>query len=197
MQGRPSCLTCPPLQSHQPCTSDSEPRQPQTIAMSHIASCMRSDTHSLPVYINQETSSRIMVRVPHPISVSMNYHLPRRSCSLRDLQATRDSNQSASPLPKSPSLAALTQPGAPKYQFWPSTKSPLGPSKPNQSSDKLAALAVSRSGTSLSDTAVLPESLPFWQRTGSLSRRRKVSVPELGSTMTTVQEMPLDSRKLF
>jgi hypothetical protein len=163
--------------------------------MSHIASCMRSDSHSLPVYINQETPSRIMVRVPHPISVPMNYHLPRRSCSLRDLQATRDCNPPASPLLKSPPLAALTQPGATKYQFWPSAKSPLGPSKSNQSSDKLAALAVSRSGTSLSDTAVLSESLPFWQRTGSLSRRRKVSVPELGSTMTTVQEMPLDSRK--
>jgi hypothetical protein len=28
-----------------------------------------------------------------------------------------------------------------------------------------------------------------------LSRRRKISVPELGNTMTTVQEVPIDSRK--
>ncbi|CAN9459455.1 unnamed protein product [Alternaria alternata] len=126
----------------------------------------------------------------------MNYHLPRRSRSLRDIQAARDSQSpSASSHTKSPSLAALHQPAASKYQLWPSAKSPVGLSKPNQSSDKFAALSAGRSSTSLSDTAVLPESsLPFWQRTGSLSRRRKVSVPELGSTMTTVQEMSIDSR---
>ena len=62
-------------------------------------------------------------------------------------------------------------------------------------SDKLAALSVGRSGTSLSDTAVPTETVPFWQRSGSMSRRRKVSVPELSGTMTTVQEMPVDSRK--
>ncbi|CAN9441793.1 unnamed protein product [Alternaria alternata] len=129
----------------------------------------------------------------------MNYHLPRRSRSLRDIQAARDSQSpSASSHTKSPSLAALHQPAASKYQLWPSAKSPVGLSKPNQSSDKFAALSAGRSSTSLSDTAVLPESsLPFWQRTGSLSRRRKVSVPELGSTMTTVQEMSIDSRKFL
>jgi hypothetical protein len=62
--------------------------------------------------------------------------------------------------------------------------------------DKLAALAVGRSATSLSDTAIPPEATPFWQRAGSMSRRRKVSVPELQGTMTTVHEMPVDSRKL-
>lgn len=97
---------------------------------------------------------------------------------------------------KSPSLATLTQPTASKYQLWPPAKSPVvGLSKSNTSSDRLAALSVGRSSTSLSDTAVLPESVPFWQRAGSLSRRRKVSVPELGNTMTTVQEMAIDSRE--
>ncbi|KAF2624243.1 hypothetical protein BU25DRAFT_433735 [Macroventuria anomochaeta] len=117
----------------------------------------------------------------------MNYHLPRRSCSLRDLQATRDSNVLSAPLLKSPSTTNLPQ-AASRYQLWPSSKSPVG-----SSSDKLAALSVGRSGTSLSDTAVLPETVPFWQRAGSMSRRRKVSVPELSGTMTTVQEMPVDS----
>ena len=190
MQGKPSCLTYPPPESHQPCTSDSEPRQPQTSAMTHIANCMRSDTDKSPIYISLETSSRIMVSRPaRPLS-PMNHHLPRRSCSLKDLQPTRDSNSpGAGP-------SAYTQPTTSKYQLWPSAKSPVGLSKPSQSSDKLAALAVGRSSTSLSDTAVLPESsLPFWQRAGSLSRRRKVSVPELGNTMTTVQEMSIDSRK--
>jgi hypothetical protein len=195
MQGKPSCLTCPPPESHQPCTSDSEPRQPQTPAMTHIANCMRSDTRE-SVYISLETSSRMSVSHTNPIFVSMNYHLPRRSCSLKDLQATRDANLPGATATKSPSLAPLAPPTVSRYQIWPSAKSPVGLSRAQQSSDKLAALAVGRSSTSLSDTAVLSESnLPFWQRTGSLSRRRKVSVPELGSTMTTVQESAIDSRK--
>lgn len=135
--------------------------------MAHIANCMRSDSEMSPVYITLETSSRM---------------------------AARDSQSPTIPHSKSPSLATLHQPTASKYQLWPSAKSPVGLPKPKESSDKLAALSAGRSGTSLSDTAVLPESsLPFWQRTGSLSRRRKVSVPELGNTMTTVQEMSIDS----
>lgn len=128
----------------------------------------------------------------------MNYHLPRRSRSLRDLQATRDSPSPAASHSKSPSLASTSQPIASKYQIWPLAKTPVGTPKPSQSSDKVAALAAGRSATSLSDTAVLSDnSLPFWQRTASLSRRRKVSVPELGNTMTTVQEMSIDSRKFL
>ena len=127
----------------------------------------------------------------------MNHHLPRRACSLKDLQATRDSSPQSATLTKSPSLANITQPAASRYQLWPLARSPVGLSKPNQSSDKLAALSVGRSSTTLSDTAVLPEGVPFWQRTASLSRRRKVSVPELSSTMTTVQEMAIDSRELY
>ncbi|KAF1941991.1 hypothetical protein EJ02DRAFT_403397 [Clathrospora elynae] len=131
--------------------------------MAHIASCMRSDSS---VSISLETSSR-----------------------MTNLQATKDSYLLSGPLLKSPSLATLNQPAASRYQLWPSARSPVGLSL----SDKLAALAVGRSSTSLSDTAALPESVPFWQRSGSLSRRRKISVPELGNTMTTVQEMSLDS----
>lgn len=198
--GKPSCLTCPPFKSHQPCTSDSVLRQPQTPAMTHIANCMRLDPNQTSsVYITLETSSTTMVRLPAPLSVSMNYHLPRRSRSLRDLQATQDSNLPLLVQTKSPPLAAPAQPTPSKYHLWLSAKSPGHSSKSSHSSsDRLTALAAGRSPTSLSDTAVLSEnSLPFWQRTGSLSRRRKVSVPELGTTMTTVQEMPLDSRKLI
>lgn len=197
MQGTPSCLTCPPPESHQPCSSDSELRVPQTIAMAHIATCMRPDAHKPSVYISQETSSRMSVSVHHPPpTIPMNQQLLRRSSSLKDLQTTRDTSTSSAPLTKSPSLASIAQPNiTPKYQLWPSSKSPVGQLRTNHSSDKLAALSVGRSSTSLSDTAVLPESVPFWQRTGSLSRRRKVSVPELGNTMTTVQEMAIDSRR--
>ncbi|KAH9864987.1 hypothetical protein IAQ61_008933 [Plenodomus lingam] len=167
MQGTPSCLICSPPESHQPCTPDSGPRPPQTLAMTHIASCLRPDVDHASVYITQETGSTSTI--------------------------ARDQNLSAAPLAKSPSLASLTQTTASRYQLWPPSKSPVGPTKPGNAADKLAALSVARSTTSLSDTAALPESVPFWQRAGSLSRRRKVSVPELGSTMTTVQEMPIDS----
>lgn len=172
--------------------------------MAHIASCIRPDADKSSVYITQETSARMTVSVSPPLPDSsaisqMDHHLPRRARSLKDLQtASKDAaSLPASTLAKSPSLATLNQPATSKYQLWPSAKSPIGVGLPkaSSSSEKLAALAVGRSSTSLSDTAVVPESLPFWQRTGSLSRRRKVSVPELGTTMTTVQEMPIDSRK--
>jgi hypothetical protein len=125
----------------------------------------------------------------------MNHHLPRRSRSLRDLQAVKDTASPTTPLVKSPSFANLTQPATSRYQLWPTSRSPVGLSKSNFSFDKITALSVGRSSTSLSDTAVLPGREPFWQRTGALARRRKVSVPELGNTMTTVQEVSIDSRK--
>jgi hypothetical protein len=138
--------------------------------------------------------------------LEMSFHLPRRSRSLREIQATRDTttiNPPNASLAKSPSLASLNQPNSAgatstsRYQLWPTSRSPVGQQQPKNSSsfDKIAALSVGRSSTSLSDTAVLPESVPFWQRTSALARRRKVSVPELGNTMTTVQEMAIDSRK--
>ncbi|OCK83222.1 hypothetical protein K432DRAFT_423538 [Lepidopterella palustris CBS 459.81] len=85
-----------------------------------------------------------------------------------------------------------------KYQLWPSSsRSPVAVTRQLVLSDKSMALSMGRSPTSLSDTAASPESVPFWHRGGSLSRRRKVSVPELGSgsanTMTTVQEAQIDS----
>ena len=165
--------------------------------MAHIASCIRPDVDTAAVYITQEASSKVSRRTPRLPSRSLPMHrqLPRRSRSLKDLQAASDASLPTRSLSKTPSLANLNQPTTSRYQLWPAAKSPLGQPRPNTSSDKLAALSIARSSTSLSDTAVLPESLPFWQRAGSLSRRRKVSVPELGSTMTTVQEMAVDSRK--
>jgi hypothetical protein len=161
--------------------------------MNHIANCMRPDADRSSVYITQETSSRVTVSALLLLS-EMSDHLPRRTRSLKDIQPARDSSLPNVSLAKSPSLANLTQPTASRYQLWPASRSPLGHQKSNPSFDKIAALSVARSSTSLSDTAVLPESVPFWQRTGSLARRRKVSVPELGNTMTTVQEMAIDSR---
>lgn len=123
----------------------------------------------------------------------MPHQLPRRSKSLRDLQT----KETIRALERRPSKLGLPQQaGTAKYQLWPTaSKSPVGLTRPMLLSDRSSALAVGRSPTSLSDTAVSPENLPFWHRGGSLSRRRKVSVPELGSTMTTVQETAIDSRK--
>ncbi|KAF2256964.1 hypothetical protein BU26DRAFT_536901 [Trematosphaeria pertusa] len=164
--------------------------------MTHIANCMRPVADKSNVYIPQETSSNPSVSFLEHLFVQMNYHLPRRSQSLRNLQAAKDSKDALHTLEKSPSIVSLqSQTSASKYQLWPSqpSRSPVGLSRPTLASDKLSALSMGRSPTSLSDTAIAPESVPFWQRSGSLSRRRKVSVPELGSTMTTVQEMAIDS----
>lgn len=185
----------PASQSQLPCSRGTGPRPLQTPNMTHIANCMRpaAPDASSPVYITMETSFLSPVSAPrNTSSPPMNHFAPRRSKSLRNLQAeSEESIESISPLEKSPSATTS------KYQFWPSAsfKSPLGQSRPAFSSDRLSALSMGRSSTSLSDTVVTQETVPFWQRSGSLARRRKVSVPELGSTMTTVQEMPLDSRK--
>jgi hypothetical protein len=133
----------------------------------------------------------------------MNYNMLRRSKSLKSIKAETDTLSPLASLEKSPSFSFVnlqlhSQSGTSKYQLWPvpSSKSPVGlmPSL-TMTSDKLAALSMARSPTSLSDTAISQETVPFWHRSGSLSRRRKVSVPELGSTMTTVQEGTIDSRK--
>ncbi|KAF1977879.1 hypothetical protein BU23DRAFT_550551 [Bimuria novae-zelandiae CBS 107.79] len=140
--------------------------------MTHIANCMRPAVEaSSPVYITVRAS---FLSPADPVFV-----------------------ESVSPLDKSPSFQSLQSQSntSSKYQLWPSasSKSPVAQSRPTFSSDKLSALSMGRSSTSLSDTVVSQETVPFWQRSGALARRRKVSVPELGSTMTTVQEMPIDS----
>ncbi|KAF2749016.1 hypothetical protein M011DRAFT_399286 [Sporormia fimetaria CBS 119925] len=101
-------------------------------------------------------------------------------------------------MPSSTSLERGTSPVSPpvqvgpiRYQLWPTPARSI--LRPSTSSDRLSALSMGRSPTSLSDTSVASETVPFWQRSGSLSRRRKVSVPELHSTMTTVQELAVDS----
>jgi hypothetical protein len=71
-------------------------------------------------------------------------------------------------------------------------------------SQKDMALAVGRSSTSMSDTAVnheLPSGPTLWRRGGSLSRRRNISVPELTAkfaesfTKAPTQGNFIDSRK--
>jgi hypothetical protein len=171
--------------------------------MNHIANCMKPDGERASVHITHETSFFRMSVSPQPQNafhlLEMSNHLPRRSRSLREIQATKETILSPpGSLAKSPSLANLTQqPATSRYQLWPSSRSPVGQPKNNSSFDKISALSVGRSSTSLSDTAVLPESVPFWQRSSALARRRKVSVPELGNTMTTVQESAIDSRKFY
>ncbi|KAF2446821.1 hypothetical protein P171DRAFT_239835 [Karstenula rhodostoma CBS 690.94] len=143
--------------------------------MTHIANCMRSAAGpSSPVYITMETSFLSPADPdPDPDPVASLPLLPERSPSTLGPQT-----HSAS---------------ASRYQLWPSKSPATTQPRPTFACDKLSALSVGRSSSSLSDTVVSQETVPFWQRSGSLARRRKVSVPELGSTMTTVQEMPIDS----
>ena len=128
----------------------------------------------------------------------MSPQLPRRSKSLRTLKADPEPTDSLPLLPEaSPSVLSPQSQTAStyRYQLWPSKTTANVLPRTTFASDKLSALSVGRSSSSLSDTVVSQETVPFWQRSGSLARRRKVSVPELGTTMTTVQEMPIDSRK--
>ncbi|KAF1999146.1 hypothetical protein P154DRAFT_535797 [Amniculicola lignicola CBS 123094] len=141
--------------------------------MTHIANCMRPLAEKMSIYIPQEAASK-------PTALKEASKEPPKT------------------LEQSPSFLNIQLQGnSSKYQLWPlpSLKSPVGLPRPNLSSDRSTALSMARSPTSLSDTAVPVESVPSWQRSGSLSRRRKVSVPELGGTMTmaTVQEMSIDS----
>lgn len=172
--------------------------------MAHIANCMRPVADKSAVHITQETATKPNVRCPRPLYppkrqtlalTQMDSQLPRRSQSLRNLQAFKDPKEPQPPLDKSPSLLNLhLQPAPFKYHLWPSSKSHLGLIRPAHS-DKSTALSMGRSSSSLSDTAVSPETVPLWQRGSPLARRRKVSVPELGGTMATVQEVSIDSRK--
>ncbi|KAL5373036.1 hypothetical protein PMIN02_012508 [Paraphaeosphaeria minitans] len=166
------CLTCPP-----PSLTYLAPKNPATAtatsnsAMTHIANCMRpAAAPSSPVYITMETS---FLSPADPESADSLPLLPDRSPSILSPQSQNG--------------------GASRYQLWPSKSPAAVQPRTTFASDKLSALSVGRSSSSLSDTVVSHETVPFWQRSGSLARRRKVSVPELGSTMTTVQEMPIDS----
>lgn len=53
----------------------SEPREPQTTTMTHIASCIRPDAAKTSVYITQETSYRMTVRA-HKHTTSFNFDEP-------------------------------------------------------------------------------------------------------------------------
>ncbi|KAF2839520.1 hypothetical protein M501DRAFT_1002952 [Patellaria atrata CBS 101060] len=143
-------------------------------AMTHIANCMRLDTTKANVYIGEETSWL-------------------RNSYQDEKEVTRVYERRPSGSPVQPTSATSTS----RYQLWPTSgrKSPSGLSPPLPGSEKSMALSMGRSPTSLSDTAVAPPPTPgaLRSRAGSLSRRRKVSVPELGASMTTVQETALDS----
>ena len=151
--------------------------------MAHIANCMRRTLDRTDsVYIMEETLSfsptvsRLLVSSPQQLTnVAKTALSPKESAeySARNL--------------------------AGKYNLWPR---PLKPQvvqwNPNLSSERTMALSVGRSPTALSDTSVnLQKNAVFWRRGGSLSNRRKISVPELGSQPRLAMEShsSVDSRK--
>lgn len=84
-----------------------------------------------------------------------------------------------------------------KYQLFPKDKQQLPPT-PGKGLDPEQAFALamgqSSNGAGADKTAPPANGLRFRIKEHNLTRRRKVSVPELGP-MTTVQEIAMDSRK--
>jgi hypothetical protein len=118
-------------------------------------------------------------------------------------QSFEEEGQTASKKERKPlRLGFGSQSGPVKYLLWPlPSKSPVSQEPVSESQispglERMQALNAGRSPTSLSDTAATPElTHTLWHRSGSISRRRKISVPELGASMATVQEFDIDSRK--
>lgn len=82
-----------------------------------------------------------------------------------------------------------------KYQLFPREKRlPVLNSNKGLDSDKATAMAPAASSNEKTDFQTGLNGLKKRLNQHSLARRRKISVPEVGP-MTTVQEMPMDSRK--
>jgi hypothetical protein len=156
--------------------------------MAHIANCMRRTLEKTDsVYIMEETLT---------ISPTVS----------RLLVISRMSSSISQPLtnvaktvlsPKEVADYSVRSPA--KYNLWPRPpKTQVLPGNPNLSSDRTMALSAGRSPTALSDTSVnLQKNAGFWRNGGSLSNRRKISVPELGSQprLAMGSQSSIDSRK--
>jgi hypothetical protein len=166
--------------------------------MTHIANCMRR-TFDKPdtVYIMEET--------PTPPIVSPNINSPcvelgalRPNCGpLTTCQSGNTISEPSEKLDKTEQLVVGRSQQSFKYQLWPRPSKAAQSFAPTLLTEKNMALAMGRSPTSLSDTLVnFEKNTTFWRRGGSLSNRRKISVPELSSNakMVTVQETAMDSR---
>lgn len=92
----------------------------------------------------------------------------------------------------------MQHPEARKYQLFPKEQQlrPVAAGKQLDPEQAFAA-AMNQSGEKTEKTEKTEKSsLRLRIREHNLTRRRKVSVPELGP-MTTVQEVPMDSRELY
>lgn len=88
-----------------------------------------------------------------------------------------------------------------KYNLWPRPPKPQAvqvlPASAAVSSERTVALSAGRSPTALSDNSVNVQKGTLWRRGGSLSNRRKISVPELGASPKVIfgGSSSVDSRK--
>lgn len=89
----------------------------------------------------------------------------------------------------------MHQPTEPrKYQLFP-TKDKLSiTAGQKREADAEQSTTTGQNGSTEKDRSLLGTALRLKPKEQTLIRRRKVSVPELGP-MTTVQEIPMDSRK--
>ncbi|KAF2762076.1 hypothetical protein EJ05DRAFT_535357 [Pseudovirgaria hyperparasitica] len=145
--------------------------------MTHIANCMRlpEDKPGAAYGIVHPSDTRVSTGKDSSKLYKRGSHLGTSTASRQIIYQLRPSYPPKRPLEKVPSSSP----------------------QPFISPDRAMALAIGRSPSSLSDTAVtLEHHQSIWQMKpwgGDLYRRRKVSVPELSAAMATVQENSLDS----
>ena len=164
--------------------------------MAHIVSCMAEadlDGISHSSYIQKPAS-------PHSSSESVRelpvLPLHPQSCSI--LTTALPQQLVPSVFDKQPFVWRMHQQQAEarKYQLFPKEKK-LPPLSGSKSLDPEQAFAVAMGQTGeKSDKSSSGSGLRLRIKEHNLTRRRKVSVPELGP-MTTVQEVPMDSRTCF
>lgn len=158
--------------------------------MTHIANCIRESVlDRSQMHISDDISAR---------NVSLDLQLcalpPLANCNPSPKEPERPDSRTSN---RPPSRSQSTRRGQPRYQLWPSKKTPAPTSRSQFSPEKQMALSIQRSATAMGDAIVTNDSYAARSRHGSLSRRRKVSVPELQAPtpMATLQEGLMDSRK--
>ena len=153
--------------------------------MTHIAHCLRSPSGTTVETTYNYPASASVVSDPDRLAGPVRgllaaFPMLNWSSSQKSVDLGQDSERTAVVRPTTTS----------RYQLWPSSRvtSP-GPERPR-------ALTTGRASSSLSDTAVDKGAESMFTKNTSFTGRRKHGLPEIhAGAMTTVHELPIDSRK--
>ncbi|KAK8248382.1 Up-regulated during septation-domain-containing protein [Phyllosticta capitalensis] len=118
--------------------------------MTHIAKCVRESV----------MDKRLGAQTPDATSATPRNEYPERSDSRAGLHRSNSKR------------------GQPRYQLWPK-KEPTIPDRPQVPYEKRIALSVQRSATAMGDAIVTSACSASRQNNGTISSRRKVSVPDM------------------